>query len=398
VRFAVLAALCLTAVGAAVAGHVGGATGKAASRPTAKHDVFLVANAFAGTIDLFSQRSLAHLERIDVATDYRECVSAAGSPGEAAGCVADNQLAAEATLILLDDLRVSPDGRVLYVSRPSLGDVVAFSLRTERPLWRVTVAERLPDHLALSPDGATLLVSAKSADVVQVIDTRTAAIVDRFPTGESPHGNEYSEDGELVYNGSIGRRRASDGPPCRCWLTIADAATMDVERVIEFDQGVRPFHVMPHGNRAYIQQTFLHGVVEYSLRRERPLRTLQLPLTDESTLLDPNTDPRASTNHGLALSPDRTKICAAATVSDYVAIVRRRSLSVKGAVPVGEEPAWAASSDDGRYCLVPNRASDDVSVISYRRAEEVARLPAGDHPRRIISARVRLGAVREHGR
>jgi YVTN family beta-propeller protein len=77
-------------------------------------------------------------------------------------------------------------------------------------------------------------------------------------------------------------------------------------------------------------------------------------------------------------------------VSDYVAIVRRRSLTVKGTVPVGEEPAWATSSDDGHYCFVPNRESDDVSVISYRTAREVARIAAGDHPRRIVTARVRL--------
>jgi DNA-binding beta-propeller fold protein YncE len=388
----VLAALGLTAIAAAISviGVRPGAGEASATRPGERgRDVFLVANAFDGTVDLFGQRSLRRVEQIDVAPDYRQCVGSATTPGDAASCVVDNQLSADGILLLNDDLRVSPGGRVLYVSRPSLGDVAAFDLRTEQMLWRVAVAGLHPDHLALSPDGTRLLVSAKSADVVEVIDTRSATIVDRFPTGDSPHGNDYSEDGELVYNGSMGRG-TSDAMPCRCWLTVVDAETMDVERVIEFDQGIRPFVVTPNGSTAYIQLTLLHGFVEYSLEHERVLRTVQLPLTDETTLLDPGADRRLSTSHGIALNDDGTKICAAETVSDYVAIVRRQSLSVKGIVPVGDEPAWATSSDDGRYCFVPNRESDDVSVISYRKAVEVARIEAGDHPRRIRTARVRL--------
>lgn len=392
-RSAVLVGLGLTAVVAAGAIRVNGTDEASAIRPEEKkRDVFLVAHAFEGTVDVISQRNFKRVKRIDVAPDYRECVSNAAAPGEADACVADNQLSAQGTLILLDDLRPSPDGRILYVSRPSLGDVAAISLKTEDLLWRVDVSGRLPDHLALSPDGTRLLVSAKSADVVELIDTRSATIVDRFPTGDSPHGNDYSEDGELVYNGSIGRGTAPDGTPCRCWLTIADAETLDVKRVIEFDQGVRPFVVMPNRRKAYIQLTFLHGFVEYSLKQERPLRTVQLPLTEETTLLAPGSGPSASTHHGIALNHDQTKICAAATVSDYVAIVRRRSLSVKRIIPVGEEPAWATSSDDGRYCFVPNRESDDVSVISYRKAKEVARIEAGDHPRRIRTARMAISS------
>jgi YVTN family beta-propeller protein len=382
----VLAGLSLTAV-AATAAMVAPGRGAGEAPATKRLSVILVANSFDGTVDVISQRSFRRLERIDVAPDYRECVGNATTGDEADACVVDNQLSADGLVILLDDLQISPDDRILYVSRPSLGDVVAFNLKTERLLWRVEVSGRLPDHLALAPDGSRLLVSARGADIVEVIDTRSATIVDQFPTGVRPHGNEYSEDGKLIYNGSIGEGMAP-ADECGCWLTIVDTETMDVKRVLEFEQGIRPFVVMPNGNKAYIQLTHLPGFVEYSLRRARPVRSVQLPVPDETTLIDPESDPRASTHHGIALNDDRTKICAAASISDYVAIVRRRALSVKGIVPVGDEPAWATSSDDGRYCFVPNRDSDDVSVISYRKPREIARIEVGDHPKRIRTARV----------
>lgn len=376
------AAAATVAVGDARAPGGGDATGT-------RRGVALVANAFDGTVDLIDQRSLRRIGRIDVAPDYRRCVAAGGAAGAFGSCVVDNELAARGVLILVDDLRVSPDGRMLYVSRPSLGDVAAFSLRTERRLWRLDVPGRYADHLALSPDGTRLVVSDRGLDVVHEVDTASVSITDRFATGDTPHGNEYSEDGERVYNGSMGQGMAP-AAECGCWLTIADADTLDVRRVIEFDQGVRPFVVMPNGGRAYIQLTHLPGFVEYDLRRERPLRTMRLPVPDQSTLLEPDSSPPAATHHGIAVDGDRRTICAAATISDYAAIVRRRSLSVKGIVHVGDEPAWASWSGDGRYCFVANRDSDDVSVVSLRRPREVARIDVGDHPVRIRMARVRL--------
>jgi YVTN family beta-propeller protein len=376
----------IAAAGISLAGAVGEAPGRGPGLPP--RQALLVANLYDGTVDVIEQRTFERIERIDVAPDYRACVAAAGAPASG-DCVVENELSARGEVLLLDDVTPSRDGRTIYVSRPSLGDVAAIDLRTERLMWRAEVPGDFPDHLALSPDGRRLLVSAKSQTTVEVISTRSARIVDRFPTGVRPHGNQFSADGELAYNGSIGRGIA-DPEQCRCWLTVVDGRTFEVRRVAEFDQGVRPFAITANDRRAYIQLSLLHGFIEYDLRHERRLRTLRLPVPDGSTAVDPGSPPGASVHHGLSLSPDESKICAAASVSDYVAVVRRRSLSLKRAIPVGDDPYWTISSPDGRYCFVANRGSDDVSVISYRRAKEVARIPVGDHPQRIRTARLRL--------
>ena len=98
----------------------------------------------------------------------------------------------------------SHNGRVLYVSRPSLADVVAINLRTQEIIWRTKVDGNRADHMAISPDGRHVLVSASTAKVIDVIDTKTGEIVARIPSGDQPHENNFSKDGKLVYHASIG--------------------------------------------------------------------------------------------------------------------------------------------------------------------------------------------------
>jgi DNA-binding beta-propeller fold protein YncE len=107
----------------------------------------------------------------------------------------------------------SHDGRYLYVSRPSLADVVAFDLRTREIVWRTKVDGNRADHMAISPDGTRLLVSASTAKVVDVIATGSGAIVARFPSGDQPHENNYSRDGKLIYHASIGTVDTPLGEP-----------------------------------------------------------------------------------------------------------------------------------------------------------------------------------------
>ena len=374
------------------AGSIGAVTGT--------QQVLLVGNNWDGTVDFVNPRTFKKLGRMNVAPDYDGCASAP-SPDQAAACEINNEFAAEGHDQLVDDIRVSPTGRVLYVSRPSLGDVAAFDLVTRKMLWRVHVSGYRSDHLALSPDGRELIVSATISRVADVIDTQKGEIVDQIPTGDFPHENEYSEDGNLIYNGSIGRVVTPDNEELDAakgdrWFTIADADTHEVKKVIDFGVGVRPFIVMPNNRIMYVQLSFLHGFVEYDLRTERRLRTRPLPLrgAEES---DNELD---SAHHGLAMNGDRTKICDAGTVADYVAIVWRRSLKVQRIIAIntrrpglsdptpGDKPYWAVSSADGRYCFVANSNSDNVSVISYDTAREIQRFRVGDHPQRMRMAKV----------
>ncbi len=100
-----------------------------------------------------------------------------------------------------------------------------------------------------------------------------------------------------------------------------------------------------------------------------------------------------SAHHGIAMSGDGKRLCVAGTMSDYAAIVSRKSFRYKR-FNLGEKPYWSTTSNNGRRCFVSWSGTDSISVISYRKRKEIAQIPVGDHPQRIRMGRVRTDWIR----
>jgi DNA-binding beta-propeller fold protein YncE len=246
---------------------------------------------------------------------------------------------------------------------------------------------------------------------VHVIDTRTGAIVGNFASGDQPHENNFSRDGRLIYHASIGTVYTPLDDPLLDdtkgdrWFEIVDARTLQVLRRIDMgdrlaqygwpnmSSAVRPMALSPDERYVYFQLSFLHGFVEYDLKRDRPLRVAQLPLSEKAKGLPREQYLLDSAHHGLAMNPSGRRLCVAGTMSDYAAIVGRRRFRAK-VIPVGDKPYWATNSGDGRNCFVSVSGADRVAVISYRQRREIASIPVGDHPQRMRMGRIRRAYLR----
>jgi hypothetical protein len=150
---------------------------------------------------------------------------------------------------------------------------------------------------------------------------------------------------------------------------------------------VRPMALSPDERWVYFQVSSFHGFVEYDLVRDRVTRVAQLPnlvpnLPPELYLLD-------SAHHGIAMNSRGKRLCVAGTMSDYAAIVTRRNFRHR-LIHGGAKPYWSTNAPKGRRCFVSWSGSDRISVISYRKRKEIARVRVGDHPQRM-----RLGNVRK---
>ena len=168
-------------------------------------DVLYVGNNWDGTADVVQPRRFRRLARINIIPDIAERMAEIQSnPERLAYFLAIRQEVGEGHDQFVDDMFSSHNGRVLYVSRPSLADVIAMNLRTQKIIWRTKVDGNRADHMAISPDGKHVLVSASTAKVVDVIDTKTGQIVARIPSGDQPHESNFSKDGKRVYHASIG--------------------------------------------------------------------------------------------------------------------------------------------------------------------------------------------------
>jgi DNA-binding beta-propeller fold protein YncE len=404
ILFAVLAAAILATLPASVAAA---APRKA---PTTR-SVLYVGNNWDGTADVVQPRKFRRIARINIIPDIDERMKEIQADPERYGYfLAIRQAVGEGHDQFVDDMFSSHNGRVLYVSRPSLADVVAINLRTKQIIWRTPVDGNRADHMAISPDGKHLLVSASTAKVVDVIATKTGAIVARIPSGDQPHENNFSKDGKLVYHASIGTVFTPTDDPALDFtkgervFEIIDTSNWQVIRKIDMGKkldefgapdmsgAVRPMALTPDERYVYFQVSFFHGFVEYDLQQDRVLRLANLPVSDEAKQKRRDEYLLDSAHHGLAMNPSGTKLCAAGTMSDYAAIVDRASFAYRIAAH-GHKPYWATNSARGSYCFVSFSGDDAVSVISYRKAKEIARIQVGDHPQRMRMGKVRAGLL-----
>jgi hypothetical protein len=399
--FAILVAALVFAAGVAVP------TAPAASGPlpTDVTPVLFVGNNWDGTADVIrqggtpSRPTFTRVARLNIIPDINErMVEIATDPERLAYFLAIRELIGEGHDQYVDDMFASKDGRLLVVSRPSLADVVAIDLNSGSIVWRFRVAGQRSDHMAMTPDGSRVAVSASTGNVVHILDTYTGREVGQFPSGDSPHENNYSADGRRIYHASIGLvYTPADQPQFDSTkgdrrFQIVDTSTNQI--IKQYDMGqklaeagypnmssaVRPMVLTSDERTVYFQVSFFHGFVEFDLAQERVTRLANLPnlvpeVPREQYLLD-------SAHHGIAMNPEDTRLCVAGTMSDYAAIVERDTFQYT-LIHGGTKPYWSTNSHDGRYCFVSWSGDDKISAISYKTKAAVAQIPVGDHPQRM---------------
>jgi WD40 repeat protein len=405
---AALALLAVCALGALAASAPAAKTAKPSTTP-----VVFVGNNWDGTADVLrftpparsKPGSFTRIARVNIVPDRDQRMQEIlTNPQRLAYFLAIRQAIGEGHDQFVDDLYSTNDGTHLIVSRPSFADVVSIDLATDTIAWRFKMDGQRSDHMGLSPDGRFVAVSDSTANVVHVLDTATGQEAWRFPSGDSPHENTYSGDGNRIYHASIGLvYTPADQPQFDSTkgdrrFEIVDPQTKQVIETLDMGQklaeagypkmssAVRPMALSPDESMVYFQVSFFHGFVEYDFEQERVTRVANLPnlvpdMPREQYVLD-------SAHHGIAMNAAGTKLCVAGTMDDYAAIVSRWTFGYR-LIQAGEKPYWSTDSSDGNYCFVSWSGTDSLSALSYASEKEVARIGVGDHPQRVRNGVVR---------
>lgn len=375
------------------------------TNPGKTRPVIFVGNNWEGTVDVIDAQTYNKVGRINGIPDKRQRMrEILFNPVRLIFFQAVRLFIGEGNDQYVDDMYSTPDGRLLVVSRPSFADVVGIDVASGDIAWRFEVDGYRSDHMALSPDGTRVAVSASTGSVVHVLDVETGEEVGRFPTGNSPHENVYSEDGKRIYHASIGYvftpldQNLLEFTKGERLFQVVDAESLEIIKRFDLKDkleaagyndlspAIRPMAHTPDERFFYFQLSFLHGFIEYDMEEDRVTRVAELPN------LIPHT-PRElyvndSAHHGIAMNGDGDTLCVAGTMSDYVAIVDRETFSHQILTGLGEKPYWVTTNEAGDRCYISWSGTDQMSIIDITSAREIARVDVGDHPQRIREGRV----------
>ncbi|MBO9519889.1 MAG: serine/threonine protein kinase [Nocardioidaceae bacterium] len=421
----------------------------ASAAPDPLRDVMFVGNNWAGTATIVDAHTRQVLRTgVNLIPDKaQELADIYKAPDRLAFYLLIQQGPGEGHDQYVDDMFTTNDGRYVAVSRPSFGDVVWIDIakaaagQTDSIVREQSMDGFRTDHMGLSPDGRRLLVSdSTKAQVIEysmvneVVGLKIIKMGDRlrtFPSGETPHENNYSPDGTKIYHASIGKvylpgDEHSIGPvkigPLHDalkgdrWYQIVNNSDFSIDK--RWDMGkelaeagydgmsaaVRPMAVAPDQRFLYFQVSYFHGIVEFDTqapdidsqvtytaggiaepRVGRVTRLITLPNRVPNLPLEDYVNDSA--HHGLSMNSQGTTLCAAGTMDDYAALVDRATgaPTIFDTATTGHgylKPYWTTEGLDDT-CWISLSESDSVAVIDFDTKQEIAYLPVGDHPQRV---------------
>ena len=277
-------------------------------------------------------------------------------------------------------IRLSPDGRMLYVALsgspvappgsdesklppPDLGaDGVGLFDLASRKLVGVVRGVANPEQLAISRSGL-IYAGSEAAGAVVILDPRAHKVVASIPVGDEPEGVALSPDGRFLYVTLEG----DDS------VAVIDVATRRV--IARAPVGGRPRSIAfsPDGARAYVTDELPGAVTEMDARTHRVLRTFPLP----------GKEPRPM---GVVVSPDGSKVYV--TTGREGTLVAIDAVSGAAAPPlvVGQRPWGVAISADGRRLFTANGPSDDMTTVDTMTMKVIGRTRLGQRPWGVAAA------------
>jgi YVTN family beta-propeller protein len=266
----------------------------------------------------------------------------------------------------------SSDTSSFFVTIESERNLKIVDARTGSILAAIPLTGR-PNQCAATPDGRYVAVPIRDGDSVDIVDIQARKVVKTLPV-KVPHNSYNSGSNDVLWVSSMGDNQI-DRIDLRKMEYTAHVATGGIPR---------PYAVTKDGNTIYVALTDLHGFVVASAPEGKVIAKVELPAAPpENCPLEPNTP-----THGLELSPDGRRLWVTSLADGLVYVYDAASRKLLGHVVVGKCPNWITFSPDGKYCCISNSDTNDASIVDTATLHEVARVPVGKGPKRLLALSV----------
>lgn len=311
----------------------------------------------------------------------------------------------------------------LYVTNEASGDVTIIDIAKNKAVATLAVGKR-PRGIQKAPDGNWVYVALsgsvpngpergekggkgdkdagapdKSADGIGIIDTKSATLIGKLPSGSDPEQLAVSIDGTRIYISNedsaemsvinlSGRKieasyKVGEEPegvgvsPDGKWVYVTCEATNTVhvfdvktaKMVAKLTVPGRPRGVafLPNSLRAYITSETGGAVSVVSLPEHRIIKTVK----PEGENVRPM---------GVVVAPDGKRVYVTTGHGGTVLAIDTSKNEVVGKAEVGKRPWGIVVTPDGKTVYTANGPSDDVSVVDAETMKERERIKVGKKP------------------
>lgn len=276
----------------------------------------------------------------------------------------------------------SPDGARMYLSNEVRHTLDVVAMPSLAITARIPLSGR-PNNVAVSKDGAKVYVGIREEPgALDVIDTVSLKNVKTVPVKGPVHNVYVTPDGRWAVAGSIPEKT----------ISIVDTATDTLARTIPLSAGIRPmaFTTKADGStdRIIVQLSDFHGFAAVDFASGKETARVEHPAIAGE---HPHTDGlQGAPAHGLAVSPDGTRLWSTSKVYGYAYVHSLPDLKEVGRVFVGQHPEWVTFTPDGRFVYIAAAGDNAVFVVDTATLKEVARVPVGNVPKRNATAILRV--------
>jgi YVTN family beta-propeller protein len=288
-------------------------------------------------------------------------------------------------------IAAAPDGSRLYVTNEVERSVDVIDTKTLKISKRIALSGQ-PNNIAISNDGRRVYAAIISAPGgVDVVDTATLTKAKRIPLGGMVIHNPFmTPDGKYLI--------AASNDAKTMMAAVIDQKTEEPLRTLYFDgrpenpTAGRPrplaFSTNPDGSTKWVFTglTGLHGFVVTDFETGKELRKITFPSYDAPVKMQVVNPSVGNPNHGIGVQPGNKSVWVSDRWYNVVHVYSLPDLKYVGAAPVGVDPFWVTFTPDGKYAYIPNDASASVSAIDTETLKEIARIPVGWVPKRVIAA------------
>ncbi|HVB28192.1 MAG TPA: bifunctional YncE family protein/alkaline phosphatase family protein [Terriglobia bacterium] len=260
---------------------------------------------------------------------------------------------------LAGEIKLSPDGRNLYVLDLAYFRMVVFDTHSRRMIASAPVG-RLPFGLALSPDGKTAYVSNAGMFRYSLVPGYNPK--DALHTGVDfpPFGfpSKQAEKGTVVEGKKIAGLGSPNVPQSNSvyLLDVANPAHPDVKARVRTGipvgpksvGGSSPGAVVAGRDKVYVSNSAQDSISILDAHTGVVEKTLVLQPAESVGGL------RGVLPFGLALSPDESRLYVACAGINALAVIDTEQEKVLGYIPAGWFPARVKVSPDGKTLYVDN--------------------------------------------